>query len=112
MRPWILGLALLAASLAGCGGDDDIERCRFDPDCGGGIGGFCEDRRDCETDHCCTSDNCGGGTCAIVCDGDLDCPDDMLCEHGTCFFACSTDDDCADGMSCEHDETICEWEGH
>lgn len=114
MRRLILVLAVLTWPLVGCDDDDEggLEQCRFDPDCGGGIGGFCQDRTDCATDYCCESDNCGGGTCAVVCDGDLDCPEDMLCEHGSCFFACASDDDCAVGMSCEHGQTICEWEDH
>ena len=49
--------------------------------------------------------------CTYRCDGDQDCPDDMLCEHHTCFFGCAEDVDCADGQSCEHGHTICEWEG-
>ena len=45
-----------------------------------------------------TSDNCGGGMCTLRCDRDLDCPEDMLCEHETCFFGCASDEDCADGV--------------
>ena len=63
--------------------------CRFDPDCGGGIGGFCDVNRDCADGFCCRSDNCGGGMCTFECDRDSDCPDDMACEHGN---------------------TICEWD--
>lgn len=107
--PFLLAAVLAGVLVAGC--DDDIETCRFDPeDCRGGIGGFCDDRGDCDTGECCTEEaNCGGGMCTFSCDRHEDCPDDMRCEHNTCFFACDSDEDCAEGMSCEHDQTVCEW---
>lgn len=48
--------------------------------------------------------------CTLRCDGDRDCPLDMLCEHGECYFTCDQDRDCANGMSCEHGNTVCEWD--
>lgn len=93
---------------------DDLssDDCRLDPaGCEGGAGGLCRDDRDCDAAlHCCTDDkNCGGGMCTADCDGDRDCPLDMLCEHSVCFYACDDDRDCAQGMTCEHDRTICEY---
>lgn len=103
------GLVALFALLLSC--DGDPEHCRFDPDCGGGIGAFCDEESDCDEGICCDSGNCGGGMCTYRCDNDNPCPDDMACEHGTCFFTCDDDVDCAAGQSCEHGHTICEWEG-
>lgn len=103
--PWI---ALAAAALLSCDGEPD--HCRFDPECEGGVGGFCDTASDCDEGFCCDTNNCGGGMCTYRCSDDHECPDDMLCEHETCFFRCADDTDCAEGMSCEHGETICEWE--
>jgi hypothetical protein len=102
----VVALAFVAFALEGCG----VEDCRFDPLCGGGIGGLCDTHDDCDTGFCCMeSSNCAGGMCTYQCDSSSDCPDDMRCEHHVCFFACATDADCADGMSCEHGQTVCEW---
>jgi hypothetical protein len=101
-------LAVLALAMGSC--DGEPEHCRHDPDCGGGVGGFCDGAGDCDEGLCCTSGNCGGGMCTYECHDDRDCPQDMLCEHDTCFFACDDDRDCAEGQSCEHGSTICEWE--
>ena len=101
----LLGSALAAEACHGPPGD-----CRYDPHCGGGIGGFCDDDRDCADGHCCDSKNCGGGMCTYHCDNDRDCPSDMGCEHDTCFFLCDNDRDCADGATCEHGKTVCEWD--
>ncbi len=100
----LLGAASLLASCTG-----DPEFCRYDPECGGGIGSNCRTSDDCSDGFCCDSGNCGGGMCTYRCDADRDCPVEMACEHGTCFFTCSSDDDCAPGMSCEHGDTVCEW---
>ncbi len=84
--------------------------CRLDPRCGAGdIGAYCNDDRDCASAFCCDSGNCDGGMCTLPCDGDRDCPIDMLCEHSTCFFVCDRDADCANGQECEHGNTVCEW---
>jgi len=111
-RRTVLWTFLVAAILvvAGLGCDDGPEHCRYDPLCGGGIGSFCDDDRDCYAGFCCDSGNCGGGMCTYACHDDFDCPSDMLCEHDTCFFSCQSDRDCAEGQSCEHGETVCEWE--
>jgi hypothetical protein len=99
-------LGVASAAISGCG----VQECRFDPQCGGGIGSFCDSHGDCDTDFCCMeSSNCAGGMCSYECDSSADCPDDMRCEHHVCFFACATNDECADGMSCEHGATVCEW---
>lgn len=103
--------ALVGAMVAAqaCHGPNS-EECRFDPDCGGGLGGTCDKDRDCFEGFCCDSDNCGGGMCTLDCDGDRDCPDGMRCEHDICFFACDSDRDCAAGAQCEHGNTVCEWD--
>ena len=100
--------AAFAIGVAVACSDHHHDECRFDPDCHGGIGGFCDSHHDCESGFCCESDNCGGGMCTVPCQGDGDCPHDMLCEHGVCFFACHSNADCAHGMSCEHG-SVCEW---
>ncbi len=86
------------------------EDCRYDPWCGGGIGGVCDSDGDCFDGFCCDTDNCGGGMCTYDCDEDSHCPPSMLCEHHVCFFTCDSDRDCAPEMSCEHGDTICEWD--
>lgn len=88
-----------------------IERCRFNPDCNGGLGAFCSSGAECETGFCCLEEkNCGGGMCTRQCNSDNDCPSDMGCEHGVCFLRCASHDECAQGMSCEHEFTVCEWD--
>lgn len=104
-------VALLAGAVLGLvAASCEVEHCRYDPQCGGGIGGFCGDSSDCDEGFCCTEEsNCGGGMCTYRCDDDNDCPEDMACEHDKCFFRCDSDSQCAEGMSCEHGRTICEW---
>ena len=93
------------------GGDVNLE-CRESPaDCDGDVGGACGDDFDCFDGVCCSDKNCGGGMCTYLCDGDLDCPGGMACEHGYCFFECDGDGDCGPGQKCEHGKTICEYEG-
>ncbi|MCC7536236.1 MAG: hypothetical protein IT379_08485 [Deltaproteobacteria bacterium] len=102
--------SLVAATLLVVASGCETEHCRYDPDCGGGIGGFCNDSGDCDDGFCCTDEsNCAGGICTYRCNDDADCPDDMACEHDKCFFVCNDDSDCASGMSCEHGNTVCEW---
>lgn len=102
----LLAGAFVGLVAAGC----EVEHCRFDPQCGGGIGGLCNEDDDCDEGFCCTDEsNCAGGMCTYRCSDDADCPDDMACQHDKCFFVCNEDSDCADGMSCEHGATVCEW---
>lgn len=84
--------------------------CSLDPvACGGLIGGRCSVDEDCLDGICCEDKNCGPGTCTFLCNGDADCPVEMLCEHGFCFFRCDDDSDCGPNQGCEHGETICEY---
>ena len=90
--------------------NDGYDRCRFEPDeCPGGIGGFCDDDDECQTDFCCDLRECDGGMCTFRCDEHDDCPGDMRCEHGVCFLECDDNDDCANGMTCAHGHKVCEW---
>lgn len=109
----------LALSVAACGkrtdtfeGTGEVDTfCRDNPDdCGGQLGGACEQTDDCSDGVCCTEkSNCGGGMCLFRCESNADCPENQRCEHKQCFFSCRTDDDCAPGQKCEHGDTICEW---
>lgn len=84
--------------------------CTLDPDaCAGLIGGRCDVDADCADGICCDDKNCGPGTCTYLCNGDDDCPVEMLCEHGYCFFRCDDNEDCGPGQGCEHGMTICEY---
>ncbi len=106
----LVTLGLLVCTVIGpMGCSSDPPHCRYNPECNGGIGAFCDFDNDCIEGFCCDSANCGGGMCTYSCGDDLDCPSDMLCEHGNCFFACDFDADCADGQTCEHASTVCEW---
>ncbi len=114
IRAIVLGLCGAAAciglgmTMPACGGEP--EHCRFNPDCGGGVGSLCGSDDDCDEGVCCRETaNCGGGMCTYPCTTSANCPSDMACEHGVCFFRCADDRDCAAGMSCEHSNTICEW---
>jgi hypothetical protein len=103
---------LLAALLTSCGDNNPrYDYCRFDPAaCAGGLGGTCRADNECATAFCCrTPKECGGGTCTLSCRSNLDCPQDMGCQHEVCLFLCQSDFDCAAGQHCGHDHTVCEW---
>jgi hypothetical protein len=94
----------------GSGPGDVDPTCTFDPvACTGLIGGRCDVNQDCGDGICCADANCGPGTCTYLCNGNDDCPVEMLCEHGYCFFRCNDDSDCGPSQSCEHGSTICEY---
>lgn len=108
----VVVLILLGLVSAHCSDPVSSDLCRLDPqNCMGGAGTRCDDDQQCNFElYCCREkSNCGGGMCTIACHDDLDCPDDMLCEHDKCFYRCADDQDCAPGMSCEHGKTICEY---
>lgn len=105
----VLGLALGALLSVTCGppgpptGD-----CRYDPNCAGGLGGFCDKDKDCFSGHCCGKDSCAGGMCTYQCKVDANCPQGMLCDGGVCYFACSNPGDCSPGQDCTK-EGVCHW---
>jgi len=111
--PWhapLLGFLLGAALSVTCappgppGGD-----CRFNPNCPGGVGGFCDRDNECASGHCCDKKACDGGMCTYPCDSDPECPVGMLCDGGTCYFACDNVADCASGQHCKGDG-VCRWD--
>jgi hypothetical protein len=109
MRLTFVSMTFFVALALGAGCSADPAHCRFDPYCGGGIGGFCGDAHDCDEGHCCDHDRCNAGMCTYSCREDRDCPEDMRCSHDVCFFACERDEDCASGFTCRHGNTVCEW---
>lgn len=106
----LLGLTLGALFSVTCGPPVPVGGdCRFDPNCPGGIGGFCDNNGDCLSGHCCKKNECADGMCTTKCDKDPDCPVGMLCEGGTCYFACDTVADCAQGQECKK-SGVCQWD--
>jgi hypothetical protein len=106
----LLGLALGALVSVTCGPPGPVGGdCRFDPNCPGGIGGFCDSNQECGSGHCCKKNECADGMCTVKCDKDPDCPAGMLCESGTCYFSCDSEADCAVGQECKN-RGVCYWD--
>ena len=109
LRP-LLGLTLGALLSVTCGPPGPpVGDCRYNPDCGGGLGGFCDRDSECGSGYCCERKECDHGMCTFDCDSDPECPAGMLCQHDTCFFSCNNHGDCARGQKCKHGR-VCEWD--
>ena len=99
-RPAKLGAAVAAVlfgalvTASACGGGSIGFECRFNDECGDGF--------------CCGSSECAGGMCTYACNSDLDCPDDMGCDHGVCFFRCNSNAECPLPFNCVHGHSLCE----
>lgn len=105
----LLGLTLGALLSVTCGppgppGGD----CRFNPNCGGGLGGLCDVDSQCASGHCCDKPSCAHGMCTFECKNDAGCPATMRCDGGTCYFGCNGVADCAVGQECTK-KGVCHW---
>lgn len=95
MRRWWLPLAILA--LAACGEDVGPT--------GAVVGGPCLVNTDCApSSRCLTGGDFPGGSCAVNCASDADCPGGAACvssEGGVCLLACVYSTDCRGGYVCK-----------
>lgn len=88
-----------ACLLAGCG-DDDVG---LDGD---GVGGACQDERDCAY-RCQEGGDFPHGTCTVPCNVDDDCPIGTYCidkEGGICLLGCEHPEDCRDEYTCKGED--------
>jgi len=85
--------------------------CQLNPLCGtGGLGSTCNGNGNCASNHCCTNNDCDGGTCTVRCGKkDPPCPGGMTCHGDECYFGCAFDGDCANGQRCK-DDKFCSWD--
>ncbi len=71
------------------------------------VGARCDTNADCDTKCLVPDSTWPGGFCTLLCDSDVDCPQDTRCidqDGGVCAFACTTDPECTflgTGYTCQ-----------